>query len=114
LAICRYCNEPGFWGKAHARCQAIAGIGRREVRATIRAALADESTMGAIRRIVEDIAARSRLPEREVRTLVIEEYLGAVDRLQEGGVNDIELEDRLAELQRKFTLSRSDCMRPAA
>ena len=114
MAICRYCNEPGFWGKAHTRCQAIAGIGRREVRAAVRAALADESTMGAIRRIVEDIAARSRLPEREVRTLVIEEYLGAVDRLHEGGVNDIELEDRLAELQRKFALSRSDCMRPAA
>jgi hypothetical protein len=114
LAICRYCGEPGFWGKAHARCQAIAGVGRREIRTAIRAALADESTMGAIRRIVEDIALRSRLPERETRTLVIEEYLGAVDRLYEGGVNDIELEDRLTELQRKFGLTRSECMRTAA
>lgn len=114
MAICRYCNEPGFWGKAHARCQAIAGHGRREIRAALRAALADDSTMGAIRRIVDDIAQRSRLPEREVRALVVEEYLRAVDRLQEGGVNDIELEDRLAELQRRFGLSRSECMRPAA
>lgn len=114
MAICRYCNEPGFWGKAHARCQAIAGVGRREIRAAIRGALADESTMGAIRRIVADIADRSRLPEREVRNLVIEEYLGAVDRLHECGVHDIELEDRLTELQRKFALSRSECMRTAA
>lgn len=114
MATCRYCGEPGFWGKAHARCQAIAGIGRREIRASIRAALADESTMGAIRRIVDDIAERSRIPEREVRILVVEEYLSAVDRLQDGGVDDIELEDRLTELQRKFALSRSECMRRAA
>lgn len=114
MATCRYCGEPGFWGKAHARCQAIAGIGRREIRASIRAALADESTMGAIRRIVDDIAERSRIPEREVRILVVEEYLSAVDRLQDGGVDDIELEDRLTELQRKFALSRSECMHRAA
>lgn len=114
MAICRYCGETGFWGKSHARCQAVAGVGRREIRTAIRAALADESTMGAIRRIVDDIAARSRLPERETRNLVVEEYLHAVDRLHEGGVNDIELEDRLTELQRKFALSRSDCMRHAA
>lgn len=114
MANCRYCGEPGFWGKAHTRCQAIAGVGRREIRAAIRAALADESTMGAIRRIVDDIASRSRLPALESRNLVIEEYLGAVDRLHDGGVRDIELEDRLSELQRKFTLSRSECMRHAA
>jgi hypothetical protein len=114
LANCRYCGEAGFWGKAHARCQAIAGIGRREIRNAVRAALTDESTMGAIRRIIDDIAARSRLPERESRSLVIEEYLLAVDRLHEGGIHDIELEDRLAELQRKFALSRSECMRHSA
>jgi len=114
LGTCRYCGEPGFWGKAHARCQAIAGVGRREIRTAIRTALADESTMGAIRRIVDDIAARSRLPEREVRHLIIEEFLHAVDSLQEGGVNDIELEDRLEELRHKFALSRSECMRHAA
>lgn len=114
MANCRYCGEAGFWGKAHARCQAIAGIGRREIRNVVRAALTDDSTMGAIRRIVDDIAVRSRLPEREARSLVIEEYLRAVDRLHEGGVNDIELEDRLGELQRKFGLARSECMRPAA
>jgi hypothetical protein len=114
LATCRYCGETGFWGKAHARCQVIAGVGRREIRAAIRAALADDCTMGAIRRIVDDIAARSHLPEREVRNLAVEEYLHAVDRLHDGGVNDIELEDRLTELQRKFTLSRSECMRHAA
>lgn len=114
MANCRYCGEAGFWGKAHARCQAIAGIGRREIRNVVRAALTDESTMGAIRRIVDDIAARSRLPERETRILVIEEYQRAVDRLHEGGVHDIELEDRLTELQRKFALSRSECMRHAA
>ena len=44
----------------------------------------------------------------------IEEYLAAVDRLQEGGVDDIELEDRLTELQRKFALLRSECMHRAA
>ena len=114
MATCRYCGEQGFWGQAHARCQAIAGVGRREIRTAIRGALADESTMGAIRRIVDDIAARSRLPEREVRHLIIEEYLHAVDSLQEGGVNDIELEDRLEELRHKFALSRSECMRHAA
>ena len=114
MATCRYCGEPGFWGKAHARCQAIAGVGRREIRTTLRAALADDSTMGAIRRIVDDIAERSRIHEREVRGLVIEEYLAAVDRLQEGGVDDIELEDRLTELQRKFALLRSECMHRAA
>jgi hypothetical protein len=114
LAICRYCGETGFWGKAHARCQAIAGVGRSEIRTAIRAALADDSSMGAIRRIVDDIAARSRLPERETRNLVVEEYLRAVDSLHDGGVNDFELEDRLTELQRKFALSRSDCMRHAA
>ena len=114
MATCRYCGEQGFWGQAHARCQAIAGVGRREIRTAIRGALADESTMGAIRRIVDDIAERSRIPAREVRILVVEEYLGAVDSLQEGGVNDIELEDRLEELRHKFALSRSECMRHAA
>jgi hypothetical protein len=114
LATCRYCGELGFWGKAHARCQAIAGVGRREIRLAIRAALTDESAMGAIHRIVDDIAQRSRVPEREVRVLVIEEYLLGVDSLYEGGVHDIELDDRLCELQKKFALSRAECMRTAA
>ena len=114
MANCRYCGELVFWGKAHARCQAIAGVGRREIRLAIRTALTDESRMGAIHRIVDDIAQRSRVPAREVRVLVVEEYLGAIDRLCEGGVHDIELDDRLCELQRKFGLSRSECMRPAA
>jgi hypothetical protein len=114
MANCRYCGELGFWGKAHARCQAIAGVGRREIRLAIRAALTDESAMGAIHRIVDDIAQRSRVPAREVRVLVIEEYLRGVDRLYEGGVHDIELDDRLCELQGKFALSRSECMRTAA
>jgi hypothetical protein len=114
LANCRYCGELGFWGKAHARCQAIAGVGRREIRMAIRTALTDESAMGAICRIVDDIAQRSRVPAREVRVLVIEEYLRGVDSLNDGGVHDIELDDRLSELQKKFALSRSECMRTAA
>jgi hypothetical protein len=114
LANCRYCGEPGFWGKAHARCQAIAGVGRREIRVAVRTALADETLMGAIRRIVDDIALRSRLPGREARMLVIEEYLVAVDRLVDGGVRDIALEERVDELRAKFGLTRSECMSPAA
>lgn len=114
MANCRYCGELGFWGKAHARCQAIAGVGRREIRMAIRTALTDESAMGAIRRIVDDIAQRSRVPAREVRILVIEEYLRGVDSLNMGGVHDIELDDRLCELQKKFALNRSECMRTAA
>jgi hypothetical protein len=114
LAHCRYCGELGFWGKAHARCQAIAGVGRREIRIAIRGAVADDTTMGAIRRIVDDIAERSRLPAREARMLVVEEYLAAVDRLVDGGVRDIALEDRLDELRKKFGLTRSECMCPAA
>lgn len=114
MSNCRYCGEPGFWGKAHARCTAIAGVGRREVRAAIDAALGDDHSMGAIRRIVDDIAARSRLPERETRALVVEEYLRGVDRLNERGTFDMELDDRLEELRRKFQLSRSECMYSAA
>lgn len=114
MANCRYCGELGFWGKAHAPCQAIAGVGRREIRLAIRTALTDESTMGGIHRIVDDIAQRSRLPARDVHVLVVEEYLRAIDRLYECGVHDIELDDRLGELQKKFSLSRSECMRPAA
>jgi hypothetical protein len=114
LANCRYCGEPGFWGKAHARCTAIAGVGRREVRAAIQAALGDDSSMGAIRRTVGDIALRSRLPEQEARALVAEEYLRGVDRLNERGSFDIELDDRLEELRRKFQLTRSECMYAAA
>lgn len=114
MANCRYCGEPGFWGKAHARCTAIAGVGRREMRAAIHAALGDDFSMGAIRRIVGDIALRSRLPDGETRTLVVEEYLRGVDRLNENGAFDIELEDRLEELRRKFNLTRSECMYSAA
>jgi len=114
LAACRYCGELGFWGKAHAKCAAIAGEGRRELRAAIRAALTDDHSMGAIRRIVGDIALRSRIPEREIRALVIEEYLRGVDTQFDGGSNDIDLEDRLNELRRQFSLSRGECMHPAA
>jgi hypothetical protein len=114
LANCRYCGELGFWGKAHTKCVAIAGEGRREVRTAIQAALSDDFSMGAIRRIVSDIALRSRLPEREARALVTEEYLRAVERVFECGSNDIELEDRLNELRKQFGLSRSECMRAAA
>lgn len=114
LRNCRYCGEPGFWGKSHARCTAIAGVGRREMRAAIHAALGDDFSMGAIQRIIGDIAERSRLPERETRALVVEEYLRGVDRLNDQGVFDIELDDRLEELRRKFRLSRSECMYSAA
>ena len=114
MANCRYCGEPGFWGKAHARCTAIAGVGRREIRAAIHAALDDDFSMGAIQRIVGDIAARSRIPARETRGLVVEEYLRGVDRLNAGGAFDIELDDRLEELRKKFQLSRSECMYSAA
>ncbi len=114
MANCRYCGEPGFWGKAHARCTAIAGVGRREMRAAIHAALSDDFSMGAIRRIVDDIAARSRLPAGETRSLVVEEYLRGVDRLNERGTFDIELDERLEELRTKFRLSRSECMYSAA
>lgn len=114
MANCRYCGEPGFWGKNHARCTAIAGVGRREIRAAIHAALGDDHSMGAIRRIVGDIAARSRLPDGETRTLVVEEYLRGVDRLNENGAFDIELDDRLEELRRNFKLTRSECMYSAA
>jgi hypothetical protein len=84
------------------------------MRAAIHAALGDDHSMGAIRRIVGDIAARSRLPEREVRALVVEEYLRGVDRLNENGAFDIELDERLEELRAKFNLSRSECMYSAA
>lgn len=114
MANCRYCGEPGFWGKAHARCTAIAGVGRREIRAAIHAALSDDFSMGAIRRIVDDIAARSRLPEWETRALVVEEYLRGVDRLNDSGAFDVELDDRLEELRTKFRLLRSECMYSAA
>ena len=114
MANCRYCGEPGFWGKAHTKCTAIAGVGRREIRAAIHAALSDDHSMGAIGRIVGDIAMRSHLPEREMRALVVEEYLRGVDRLHEHGTFDIELDDRLEELRRKFQLTRSDCMYSAA
>ena len=114
MANCRYCGEPGFWGKAHARCTAIAGVGRREMRAAIHAALGDDHSMGAISRIIADIAARSHLPQRETRSLVAEEYLRGVDRLNENGTFDIELHDRLEELRKKFQLTRSECMYSAA
>jgi hypothetical protein len=114
LANCRYCGEPGFWGKTHAKCAEIASEGRREVRAAIRAALSNDYSMGAIGRIVGDICLRSRIPERESRALVVEEYQLGVDRHFEGGGKDIELHDRLDELRRQFSLDRTDCMRAAA
>lgn len=114
MATCRYCGEVGFWGKAHATCVAIAGQGRRELRTAIQAALVDDFSMGAIHRIVSDIALRSRIPERETRALVVEEYLRALDRQVNGGAYDIELQDRLEELRKHFALTRSECMRAAA
>ena len=113
MANCRYCGELGFWGKAHATCMAIAGEGRREIRAAIHAALEDDFSMGAIRRIVGDIAVRSRISEREARNLVVEEYQRAVDRLTEGGVS-AEWRERLDELRHQFFLTRFECMRTAA
>lgn len=113
MAKCRYCGEAGFWGKAHATCVAIAGQGRREIRAAIQAAFVDDFSMAAIRRIVADIALRSCIPERETRGLIVEEYLRTLDR-QVNGVYDIELQDRLEELRRQFSLSTLECMRAAA
>lgn len=92
---------------------AIAGEGRREIRAAIQTALEDDFSMGAIRRIVGDIAVRSRISEREARDLVIEEYQRALDRLAEGGVSG-EWQERLDELRRQFFLTRYECMRAAA
>jgi hypothetical protein len=114
LANCRYCGELGFWGKAHTKCMAIAGEGRREIRAAIHAALSDDFSMGAIRRIVGDITVRSRIPEREARELVVEEYLRAVDGSSAGSAGDSEREDRLEELRRQFMLTRYECMQAAA
>ena len=114
MANCRYCGEVGFWGKAHATCVAIAGQGRRELRAAIQAAFIDDFSMGAIRRIVSDIAQRSCLPEWETRSLIVEEYLRALDRQVNGGPYDIELQDRLEELRKQFSLSIWECMRAAA
>jgi hypothetical protein len=114
VANCRYCGELGFWGKAHTKCMAIAGEGRREIRAAIHAALTDDFSMGAIRRIVGDIAVRARIPQRDARELVVEEYLRAMDRLAEGDAASADLEDKLDELRRQFQLSRFECMRTAA
>ena len=114
LANCRYCGEVGFWGKAHARCVAIAGEGRRELRAAIQAAFVDDFSMGAIRRIVSDIAHRSCMPERETRALIVEEYLRALDGQVNGGVYDLALQDRLEELREQFSLSSRECLRDAA
>jgi hypothetical protein len=110
LANCRYCGEIGFWGKAHATCVAIAGHGRRELRAAVQAAFVDDFSMGAIRRIVSDIALRSRIPEGETRALIVEEYLRALDRLVSGAAHDIELQDRLEELRKQFALSTRECL----
>jgi hypothetical protein len=114
LANCRYCGEPGFWGKSHAKCVAIAGEGQRELRAAIQAALKDDFSMGAIRRIVSDIAERSSIPQRDTRALIVEEYLRALDGQVNGGGYDIELQDRLEELRRQFSLSSWECLREAA
>ena len=112
MANCRYCGELGFWGKAHAKCVAIGGEGRRELRAAVQAALTDDFSMGAIRRIVDDIAERARLPAREVRMLVVEEYLRGMDRLT--GFGDSALEEKLDELRSLFALTRFECLRAAA
>ena len=114
LANCRYCGEVGFWGKAHATCVAIAGQGRREMRAAIQGAFVDDFSMAAIRRIVSDIAQRSCIPEAETRALIVEEYLRALDKLVNASVYDFELQDRLAELRKQFTLSSWECLREAA
>ena len=114
MANCRYCGEVGFWGKAHATCVAIAGQGRRELRAAIQAAFIDDYSMGAIRRIVSDIAQRSCIPEQEARALIVEEYLRALDGQVNGGVYDIALQDRLEELRKQFALSSWECLRDAA
>jgi hypothetical protein len=114
LANCRYCGETGFWGKAHAACVAIAGQGRREIRAAIQAAFTDDFSMGAIRRIVGDIAERSCIPAQDTRALVVEEYLRALDRQVNGGVYDVALQDRLEELRKQFELSSWECLREAA
>ena len=70
LANCRYCGEVGFWGKAHATCVAIAGQGRREMRAAFQAAFVEDYSMAAIGRIVNDISQRSCIPEAETRALL--------------------------------------------
>ena len=114
MANCRYCGELGFWGKAHATCVAIAAEGGREVRAAMRAALVDDHSMGAIRRIVADIAERARLPSREVRTLVVEEYLRGTDRLAGADYFDAALDEKLGELRSLFALTRFECLRAAA
>lgn len=114
LANCRYCGEVGFWGKAHATCVAIAGQGRREMRAAIQAAFVDDFSMAAIGRIVNDIAQRSCIPEAETRALIVEEYLRALDKLVNASVYDFELQDRLAELRKQFELSSWECLREAA
>ena len=114
LANCRYCGELGFWGKAHAKCVAIGGEGRRELRAAVQSALTDDFSMGAIRRIVDDIAERARLPAREVRMLVVEEYLRGMDTLANGGFSDSVLEEKLGELRNLFALTRFECLRAAA
>jgi hypothetical protein len=114
LANCRYCGEIGFWGKAHAKCVAIAGQGRREMRAAIQAAFVDDFSMAAIRRIVGDIAQRSCIPDADTRALVVEEYLRALDKLVSGSVYDFDLQDRLQELRKQFELSTWECLREAA
>ena len=114
LANCRYCGELGFWGKSHATCVAIAGEGRRELRAAVQAALTDDYSMGAIGRIVDDISERARIPAREVRVLVVEEYLRGADTLASGNFTDVALEERLGELRRLFSLTRFECLRAAA
>ena len=84
------------------------------MRSALQAALSDDFSMGAIRRIIDDISVRSRIPARETRALVIEEYLRAIDVQQAAGAIDIEFEDRLVELRRQFALTRFECMHAAA
>ena len=114
LANCRYCGEVGFWGKAHAKCVAIAGQGRREMRAAIQSAFNDDFSMGAIRRIIGDIAQRACIPEQDTRALIVEEYLRALDRQVNGDAYDVALQDRLEELRQQFELSSWECLREAA
>jgi len=84
------------------------------MRAALQGALSDDFSMGAIRRIIDDISVRSRIPAREARQLVVEEYLRAVDVQLAAGAIDIEFEDRLEELRRQFALTRFECLHTAA
>jgi hypothetical protein len=84
------------------------------MRAAIQGAFNDDFSMGAIRRIVGDIAQRACIPDQDTRALVVEEYLRALDRQVNGDAYDVALQDRLEELRKQFELSRWECLREAA